>query len=191
MHLWTLLLQLRKICPCVDFEVRRLLLYLDDSHKPSEASSKVRLPKISNPTINGKVLSWKGFWEQFDATIHSNSESSDADKLTYLQDALKNGRARFAIEELTRTSDSYEEAIKCLKERYDCPHYVLEEHIHSILHVLVDATPVKNDSEKEIHRLYDAATQHYHAMKAAKADSFKMLLTVILQQKLDEKTRLK
>ena len=61
------------------------------------------------------------------------------------------------------------------------------EHIRSI----VDAAPVKNGSEKEIHRLYDAATQHYCAPKAAKADSFKMLLTVILQQKLDEKTLLK
>ena len=41
--------------------------------------------------------------------------------------------------------------------------------------------------KKEIHRLYDAATQHYRALKAAKADSFQTLLTVILQQKLDER----
>ena len=77
---------------------------------------------------------------------------------------------------LTRTSDSYKEAIKCLKERYDCPRCVLEEHIRSI----VDAAPVKNDSEMEIRRLYDAATQHYHSLKEAKADSFETLLTVNL-----------
>ena len=171
----------------LDFEVRRLLLDFEDSHRPSEASSKVRLPKISIPTFNGKILCWKGFWEQFDATIHSNPGLSDADKLTYLQDALKEGPARFVIDGLTRTSDSYEEAIRCLKERYDRPRYVLEEHIRSI----VDAAPVKNGSEKEIRRLCDAATQHYRALKAAKADSFETLLTVILQQKLDEKTRLK
>ena len=40
----------------LDFEVRRLLLDFEDSHKPSEASSKVRFPKISIPTFNRKVL---------------------------------------------------------------------------------------------------------------------------------------
>ena len=43
----------------------------------------------------------------------------------------------------------------------------------------------------ELRRLYDAATKHYRALKAAKSDSFDTVLTVILQQKLDEKTRLK
>ena len=105
----------------------------------------------------------------------------------YLQEALKNGPARFVIQELTRTFESYEEAIICLREWYDRPSLVQEEHIHSI----VDVLPVKNGSDKEIHPLYDAATQHYRPLKAAKADSFEMLLTVILQQKLEEKTRLK
>ena len=77
------------------------------------------------------------------------------------------------IEELTRTSDSYEEAIKCLNELYDRPRYVLEGHIRSI----VDAAPVKNGSEKEFRRLCDAVTQHYRTLKAAKADSFETLLT--------------
>ena len=33
--------------------------------------------------------------------------------------------------------------------------------------------------------------QHYQALKAAKKDLFEMVLAVILQQKLDEKTQLK
>ena len=71
------------------FEVRMLLLDLGDSHKPSEVSSKVQVPKISIPTFNGKILCWKKFWDHFNATIHSNPGLSDAEKLTYLQDALK------------------------------------------------------------------------------------------------------
>ena len=39
--------------------------------------------------------------------------------------------------------------------------------------------------------MYDAATQYYRALKAAESDSLDIVLTVILQQKLDEKTRLK
>ena len=74
----------------------------------------------------------------------------------YLQEAIKDGPAGFVIQGLTRTSESYEEAVKCLRERYDRPHLVEEEHIRSI----VDVLPIKNGSDKEIRRLYDAATQH-------------------------------
>ena len=59
-----------------------------------------------------------------------------------------------------------------LKGTYDHPHLVQEEHIRSI----VDALAIKNSNNKEIRRLYDAATQHYKALKAAMADSFEMLL---------------
>ena len=78
------------------------------------------------------------------------------------------------IQGLTRTSEEYEEAIKCLRERYDRPRFVQEEHIRSN----VDAVPVKNGSDKELRRLYDAVTQHYRALKAAKSDSFDTVLTV-------------
>ena len=103
----------------------------------------------------------------------------------YYQDALKNGLASFVVQGLTQTPESYEEAIKCLKERYNHPHLVQEEHIRSI----VDGVPVKNGSNKELCHLYDAVIQHYRALKAAKIDSIQTVLTVILQQKLDEKTQ--
>ena len=64
----------------------------------------------------------------------------------YLQDALKDGPAKFIIQGLTQTSESYEEAIKCLKERHDRPRLVQEKHIRSI----VDVVPVKNGSDKEL-----------------------------------------
>ena len=86
----------------------------------------MKLPKVSVPTFDGKVLNWKNFWEQFDVTIHGKTALSDTAKLMYLQDALKDGPARFVIQGLTRTSESYEEAIKCLKERYDRPRLVEE-----------------------------------------------------------------
>ena len=105
----------------------------------------------------------------------------------YLQDALKDGPARFVIQELTQTSESYEEAIKCLNEQYDCPRLVQEEHIRS----MVDAVPIKNGSDKELRRFYDAAIQHYPVLKAAKNNSFETVLTMIRQQKLNEKTWLK
>ena len=58
------------------------------------------MPKISIPTFDGKILSWKSFWEQFDATIHSKAGLNDIEKLTYIQDALKDSPARFMIQGL-------------------------------------------------------------------------------------------
>ena len=55
----------------------------------------------------------------------------------------------------------------------------------------MDVVPVKNGRDKELCHLYDAAIQHYRALKAAKMDSFETVLTVILQQKPGEKTWLK
>ena len=59
-----------------------------------------------------------------------------------------------------------------------------EKHIHNIM----DAVPVKNGSDTELCHLYDIAIQHYRALKAANNYSFD---TVLLQQKLDDKTQLK
>ena len=47
-------------------------------HQTSEEASGVRLPKVSIPTFDGKIQSWKSFWEQFDATIHSKTGLNDA-----------------------------------------------------------------------------------------------------------------
>ena len=74
-----------------------------------------------------------------------------------LQDTLKDGPTRFVIQGLTRRSESYEDTIKCLKERYNCPWLVQEEHIRSI----VDVAFVKNGSNKELCHLYDAVIQYY------------------------------
>ena len=117
----------------------------------------VKLPKISVPTFDGKDLNWKSCWEQFNAIIHCKTGLNNTEKLVYLQEALKDGPARFVIQGLTRTSESYKEASKCLREWYDRPRLVQEEHIRSI----VDALPVKNGCDKEILHCYDAATQHY------------------------------
>ena len=81
--------------------------------------SGVRLPKISIPTFDGKTLSWKSFWEQFDATIHSKAGLNDIEKLAYLQDALRDSPARFMIQGLTRTSEIYEEGESTLV--FACP----------------------------------------------------------------------
>ena len=89
----------------------------------------VQLPRIEVPTFDGNILNWQIFWEQFDSAIHNKSQLNDSDKLTYLRDALKDGPARYVIEGLTQMADSYQEAVRCLKDRYNRPRLIHHEHV--------------------------------------------------------------
>ena len=57
--------------------------------------------------------------EQFGVSIHSRPELSDAEKLAYLKDPLKEGPAESVIQGLAQTAGTYDEAIECLVNRYD------------------------------------------------------------------------
>ena len=103
---------------CLSYKNIKAESAVDKDKRPSS----VKLPKISVPTFDGRILNWKSFWEQFDATIHCKTRLNNTEKLMYLQVALKNGPARFIIQGLTRTSESYKEDIKYLREQYDCLH---------------------------------------------------------------------
>ena len=76
--------------------------------------SGVWLPWIEVPTFDGNILNWWTFWEQFKSTVHTKTQLTDSDKLTYLRDVLKDGPARYVVSGLTQTFESYGEAIKCL-----------------------------------------------------------------------------
>ena len=97
------------------FELRVAIKCLLKNNKTESAVSKgkglsgVKLPKVSTPTFDGKVLNWKSFWEEIDAIIHSKTKLNDTEKLICLQDALKDGLAKFVIQVLTQTSVSYQE----------------------------------------------------------------------------------
>ena len=54
-------------------------------------------------------------------SIHDRPSLADPEKLVYLQQSLKNGSAKSAIEGLSLSGEYYAEAIDCLKSRYDRP----------------------------------------------------------------------
>ena len=84
----------------------------------------MKLPKLDVPTFNGDILNWSQFWEQFFVSVHDHSDLSDAEKLVYLQQAIKNSSAKNTIEGLSHTADNYNEAVSCLKMRYDRPRLI-------------------------------------------------------------------
>ena len=75
-------------------------------------ASGVKLPKLEVSTFDGDILNWKSFWEQFCVSVHGRSTLTNAEKF---QNPLKDGAAKRIIEGLTKSSEHYEEAVKCLK----------------------------------------------------------------------------
>ena len=57
----------------------------------------------------------------------------------YLQNAIKDKTAKILIAGLTKSSEHYDEAIKCLQERYNRPRQIHQTHVHRI----VEAPPLR------------------------------------------------
>lgn len=152
---------------------------------PTATTDKTcKLPKLDVPTFDGDILRWQQFWEQFKVSIHSRSSLSNAEKLVYLQQALKGGSARKTIEGLSQTGDHYEEAIKCLKSRYNRPRLIHRAHVRTI----VDTPPLRDGSGKELRHFHDVLQQHLRALRTMKTEPDPSFVTSIIELKLDETT---
>ena len=148
----------------------------------SDKTSK--LPKLDVPTFDGDVLHWQPFWEQFETSVHNHTSLSKAEKLVYLQQAIRNGSAKTAIEGLSHSGDQYDEAVSCLKGRYNRPRLIHRAHVRTIM----DTPPLKDGSGKELRRLHDALQQHLRALKTMKSEPDPSFVTSIIELKLDEMT---
>ena len=92
-------------------------------------SKGVKLPKLDVPTFNGDILNRRSFWEQFCMSVHNPTTLSTSEKLVYLQHALKDSSAKHIIEGLSRSGEYYDEAVDCLKSRYDRPRLIHQTHV--------------------------------------------------------------
>ena len=78
---------------------------------------KEKLPKLELKPFDGGIINWKPFWDQFNASIHSNNLRK-IEKFSYLKTFL-NESASGCISGLTLTTKNYGEAVKILEERFD------------------------------------------------------------------------
>ena len=60
----------------------------------SRAGEGLKLPKLDVPVFDGNILHWRNFWEQFSVSVHNRPRLSNAEKLVYLQQSLKDGSAK-------------------------------------------------------------------------------------------------
>ena len=114
-------------------------------------------------------------------SVHDRTNLSDAEKLVYLQQAVKNGSAKNVIEGLSRSG---EQAVDCLMSRYNHPRHIHRAHIW----VIMDAPPLKDNDGKELRRLHDTILQHLCALKSIKYEPCSSFLTSIIELKFDADT---
>ena len=81
----------------------------------------------------------------------------------YLQNAIKDKTAKSLIAGLTKSSEHYNKAIKCLQERYNRPRQIHQTHVCRI----VEAPPLKDGTGKEIRALHGLIIQHLRALKSS------------------------
>jgi hypothetical protein len=147
-------------------------------------SSGIKLPKLDVPTFNGDILTWRTFWEQFQVSVHDRSHLTDAEKLVYLRQALKDGTAKQTIEGLSRSGEHYGEAIECLTMRFDRPRLIHQTHVRKIM----ETATLKDGNGKELRKFHDTMQQHIRALKAMGYESPGPFLTSLLELKLDTAT---
>ena len=114
-------------------------------------------------------------------SVHIRSNLTDAEKLAYL---LKNGSVKCVVEALSRSGDHYNEAITCLKTRYDRPRLIHQAHVPKIIEI----PSLKDGSGKELRRLHDTAQQHLRALKALGHDPSGSFIASLLELKLGVNT---
>ena len=144
----------------------------------------VKLPKIDVPTFDGHILQWRKFWEQFELAVHCKFSLSQAEKLVYLQHALKGGSAKHTIEGLSSTGDHYNEAVECLKARYNRPRLIHQAHVRMI----TETPPLKDGTGRELRKLHDNIQQHARALRSLGYDCPGTFLTSMIELKLDQTT---
>ena len=154
--------------------------YTPGTHTVSDTTG-VRLPKLDVPTFDGNIIQ---FWEQFTISVHDRKNLSNAEKIVYLQHALKDGSARSAIEGLSNSGDNYDEAVKCLKSRFDRPRLIHRTHVQ----IIVDTPPLKEGNGKELRRLHDDIQQHVRALKTLGCELPGQFITSMIELKLDTGT---
>ena len=99
--------------------VARLSALISNYHKSSESlsnppryesyggtTSKLRLPKLELPTFTGCYTDWMSFIDLFKASIDSNSQLTNSEKLNYLRACVKGDAAKL-INSITITDTNY------------------------------------------------------------------------------------
>nr|XP_042908429.1 uncharacterized protein LOC122271415 [Parasteatoda tepidariorum] len=120
-------------------------LGLDESanYKSEQKESiRIKLPKLSIPKYYGELKQWLTFWNSFESAIHNNDSLDKIDKFNYLKAHL-GGTALNTIEGFSISEETYDTAVKLLKERFARTDILINAHMNNIINM----QPLKNSRD--------------------------------------------
>ena len=154
------------------------------NEKPRSPPSqlKVKLPKIEIRKFSGKKLQWRGFWEQFYSSIHSNEQLDDIEKFTYLRSLLE-GKALKCIEGLSLSTNNYAEALHILQERFGNKQSLIAAHMED-LRSIKKIESLKQ--VKELRSMYDKLEMNIRNLKDLEVETctYGPLLIAIISERI-------
>lgn len=72
-------------------------------------------PIYNLPCFDGNLMKWKGFWEAFEAEIHSDPNTANINKFNYL---IVFWTSKSSVAGLTPSNENYRELVNLLTDRY-------------------------------------------------------------------------
>ena len=102
-------------------------------------------------------MSWKEFWDTFEATVDHNPNLTDIEKLNYLNSKLIDG-AKSAVAGILLSKNFFRVAVEMLKERFGDVQSAVNCHYTELINI----TPVINNSKGRRH-LYDQVEKHFRS----------------------------
>lgn len=148
----------------------------------------LKLDSISLPDFDGDLTSWEAFRDIFEYLVHSSKKLTNVIKFHQLRTHLK-GEAFDTIRGYPLMGANYEIAWEDVKKRYDRPEDIIDAYIKRFMEV---PTVTHHATTKALRLIVDTTNQMLRVMptfniQTANWDPF---VTFIIEQKLDEKTRM-
>lgn len=145
-----------------------------------------KLPDIAMEDFHGDYLQWKSYIGTFNSLIHNNASLSTLTKFQYLKRSLK-GAASLAIDSLDFTEPNYQIAHNLLKERFDRPSIICEQHIRN----LFSYKSIDKPCPKRLLEMVDHFKSHLRSLESIgrPVNHWDDLIIYIMVSKLDLETK--
>ena len=156
------------------------------SSSPTAVRSSIRLPKLQLPSFSGSYTEWTSFRDLFNASVDSNAQLTDSEKLNYLRACVKGDAAKL-ISSISITDANYSLAMRLLTDRYDNRRSI----VHAHLKVIWTQPCIKTESAIGLRKLLETTTEHLRALEELGQDisSWDPLLVFWLGDKMDAESR--
>ena len=141
-----------------------------------------KLPAIALPTFSGDVLTWPTFWNQFVASVDSNSDLPDSTKLSYLRKAIKDPEAEVILNPSIDGPDTYGRLIKELQLRYRRTKKIHRDLVEKLIQL-----PSAKYNSSDLRKLVDAATNSLECLQTTKHFSLETFISSLIYSKLPYK----